>query len=84
MEFGDRIATKVIECGQVGRKCVARDRVVVNMLFVDGAVPRHRMNEKRIVREVLQSLAEVRIAVADLRFGQLGVREAFPKRTTNH
>jgi hypothetical protein len=84
MEFHDRIATKVIGCGLVGRKRVARDRLVVDVLFLSRAVLRDQMNEKRILKGNLQRLAEVRIIIADLRDGRLGVREAFPKKTTNH
>jgi hypothetical protein len=80
MEFHDRIATKMIGCGLVGRKRVARNRLVIDVLFLGGAVLPHQMNEKRILKGNPHSLAEV----ADLRDGRLEVREAFPNRTTNH
>jgi hypothetical protein len=69
MEFRDRIMTKVIECGQVGRKRVARDRIVVSVLFLGGAVPRNQMYEKSIQRGNLQSLAEVRNVIAGVTTG---------------
>jgi hypothetical protein len=84
MEFRDRSAPKVIGCGQVGRKRVAPDRLVVAVLFRGRAVPRHQINEKHILRGILQNLAEVRIVIADMRDGRLRVVEVLPKRTMNH